>query len=70
MIVARAWEPGPAATIGLQPRDVLFQIAKTYVADMDDLGRVLEDVGPDQLLRIGVARRNVRAWTRIKTTAP
>jgi len=59
----------PADRIGLQPRDVLFEVNRSYVADLDDLGRTLEDIEPGSAIRIGVARGNVRAWTVLQTEA-
>jgi len=57
---------GPAARVGLRVRDVVFQLGQGYVADLDDVGRVLEDVAAGQVMRIGIARGNVRAWARIR----
>jgi serine protease Do len=70
-----AVEPGgPAAQIGLRRNDVLFQLGRWYVNDLDGVGAVLEDVPPGQVLRIGIIRGNIRAWTSIQArridTAP
>jgi serine protease Do len=57
---------GPAHRIGLQLRDVVFQVANYYVADLDDLGILLEDVRPGQVVRLGVARGGTAAWVQIR----
>lgn len=58
---------GPAAQLGIQLKDVLFQVDRFYVKDLDTLGMILEDVKPGQKIRIGVARGNARYWTIIRT---
>ncbi|HOF18814.1 MAG TPA: trypsin-like peptidase domain-containing protein [Phycisphaerae bacterium] len=58
---------GPAERIGLKPKDVVFQLDRLYVKDLDDLGSVLEDVAPGERLLIGIVRGNVRAWVEIPT---
>ncbi len=64
-------DPGtPAAATGLQPRDVLFELGRSRVATLDDVGLALEDLPAGAAIRIGVARGNVRAWTTLTTTRP
>ena len=55
----------PAQTIGLRPRDVIFQVDQLYVSDMDMLGLLLEETQAGQTRRIGVVRGNVAAWVGI-----
>ena len=57
---------GPAARLGIRSGDVVFQLGRWYVADLERVGLVLEDVGPGEALRIGIVRGRVRAWGSIK----
>ena len=61
---------GPASQIGIQRRDVLFQLGRWYVTDLDTLGSILEDVQPGDALRIGIIRGQVRAWAAIRARKP
>ncbi|MFW6146156.1 MAG: trypsin-like peptidase domain-containing protein [Planctomycetota bacterium] len=70
LVVTEVDPDGAAAATGLQPRDVLFEIGRTRVATLDDVGLALEDLPPGAAIRIGVARGNVRAWTTLRTTPP
>jgi len=58
-------ERGPADALGLELKDVLFQVDKYYVHSLDELGMVLEDVRPGRSVKIGIARGRVRAWANI-----
>ncbi|HUT62274.1 MAG TPA: trypsin-like peptidase domain-containing protein [Phycisphaerae bacterium] len=58
---------GPAARIGVKLKDVLFQLGRMYVMDLDDLGMALEDVKGGQPVRIAIIRGRVRAWATIRT---
>ncbi len=55
----------PAKQLGVEIKDVVFQMGKLYVGDLDALATALEDVKPGRQLRIGIVRGNVRAWTTI-----
>jgi len=55
----------PAHRLGIELKDVIFQVAAPYVTDLDALGVILEDVKPGQKIRIGLVRGNVRAWVPI-----
>lgn len=57
---------GPADSIGLKLKDVIFQVGKFYVADLEVLGMLLEDFPPGQSARIGVARGSVAVWVQIR----
>jgi len=57
----------PAQLIGVQLKDVIFQVGTDYVVDVDSLGMILEDVQPGQAVRLGVARGNVATWVNVKT---
>ena len=58
---------GPADRIGVRVKDMLFQVDRFYVKDLEHLGRILEEVRPGQGVKIGIARGNVRAWVTIHT---
>ncbi len=57
----------PADRVGIRRGDVIFQIGRWYVTDLDRLGAILEDVRPGTALHIGIIRGNVRAWASITT---
>ena len=66
---------GPADRIRLRLKDVIFQVDNYYVVDLESLGILLEDVKPDQRVRVGVARGTVAAWVHLRarrapTTGP
>ena len=61
---------GPAQRIGLRLKDVLFQVGRFYVKDLDGLGIILEEVRPGQAVKIGIVRGNVRAWASIRARTP
>ena len=66
-LLVTALEAGGAAQqIGMQAKDILFEIDGLRVHDLDDAGRVLEDVPVGKMLRVGVARGNVRAWVNLR----
>jgi len=65
LLVVRVEPKSPADAIGISSGDVIFQLGKWYVKDLDDVGAVLEDLPPGEGIRIGIARGNVRAWTII-----
>ena len=56
----------PAADLGVNLKDILFQIGRYYVKDLDALGIILEDVKPGARVRIGIIRGNVQAWATIR----
>ena len=60
----------PADRVGLRLKDLLFQVGRLYVKDLDDLGLVLEDLQPGEALRIGIVRGNVRAWADLVARKP
>ena len=51
--------------MGVQLKDVLFQVGQYYVKDLDELGMALEGVQPGQGVIIGIARGSMRAWVQI-----
>ena len=66
LLVTALDEGSPAERIGLRLKDVIFQVDRFYVKDLDGLGLILEDVRAGQAIRIGVVRGNVRAWVQIR----
>ena len=60
----------PAERIGLRLKDVIFQVGTAYVADLDSLGMILEEVQAGQGMRIGVARGNVATWVTLRARKP
>lgn len=60
----------PADRIGLRLKDVIFQVGKAYVADLESLGEILENVKAGQAVRIGVARGNVATWVSLRARRP
>ena len=63
---------GPANVIGLTLKDVIFQVDKFYLTDLESLGTLLEEFPPGAVARFGVARGRVAAWVQIRArrTAP
>jgi len=55
-----------AQRIGIDLKDVIFQIERFYVTDFETLGVILEEIKPGQTVRLGGARGNVRYWTAIR----
>jgi serine protease Do len=55
----------PAQQLGVEPEDVLFQVDRFYVTDLDNLGTILEDIRPGQKVTIGIVRRNTRVLVDI-----
>ena len=60
---------GSAQHLGIQLMDVVFQLDRFYVTELDDLGMVLEDVQPDDRIKIGILRGNITAWSQIRAGA-
>jgi S1-C subfamily serine protease len=58
----------PAQKLGIDLKDIIFQIERFYVTDLDSLGVILEDVKPGATIRLGGARGYVRYWTAIKAS--
>ena len=66
LLVVGLEDSGPAAKIGVELKDVLFQVGAYYVSTLDELGVILEDVRPGDEVRIGIVRGRVRAWAPIR----
>jgi len=56
---------GPAARLGIRRGDVIFQLGRWYVTDLDRVGSILEDVQPGDRVGIGILRGNARMWSTI-----
>ena len=50
----------PAHRLGIEIKDVILQVGRLYVNDLDALGTVLEEVAPGQTVNVDLARGNVR----------
>jgi serine protease Do len=59
-----------ADKLGIHLKDVLFQVDRFVVTNLDDLGGVLEEVAPGQTIKIGVVRGNVATRVEIQARAP
>lgn len=68
LVITRIVRGGVAERVGLEVGDVLFQLGRSYVLTPDDLGTVLEDVEPGQVLRIGIVRGRYRIWGQIQAS--
>ena len=66
LLVTEIADGSPAQRIGIQVRDVVFQLGQSYTRSLDDVGQALEDVPAGQAFRIGIVRGHVRAWTSIQ----
>ncbi len=65
LVITEVQESSPADRIGIQPRDVLFQIGRFYVKSGRDVAAALEDLQPGQRVRVGLIRRNVATWVTL-----
>lgn len=52
---------GVADRLRLAVGDVIYQLGRWYVRELDNVGAILEDVQPGDVLRIGIIRGNARA---------
>lgn len=66
VVVTDVDRDGPAGKLGIRRNDILLQLGRWYVTDLDTVGAVLEDVAPGQELRIGIIRGKVRASAAIR----
>ncbi len=67
LLVTSVEEDSPAEVIGIRVKDVLFQIGRFYVTDLEGLGTLLEELQPGQAVKVGVARGSVAAWVTLRT---
>jgi len=65
LLVVGLDQGGPAQKLGLQVKDVLFQVDRYYVHSLADLGMILEGVRAGTSVKIGIARGRVRAWANM-----
>lgn len=70
MLVTGVQAGSVAQKIGIQAKDVVFQMERLYLKDMDSLATMLEDLKGGEVLRIGIIRGNVAAWVQIPAQAP
>jgi serine protease Do len=67
LVVVGIDEGSPADRLDIRLKDVLFQVERLYVKDLDALGMMLEDVKPGETIRIGGVRGNLRYWATVRT---
>ena len=60
----------PAGRLGVEVKDVIFQVGRLYVTDLDSLGMILESVKAGDKVKIGLVRGDVRAWAPITAREP
>ena len=70
LLVTEVVPGGPADRLGIRRRDIVIQLGRFYVADLDEIGAVLEDVRPGDSLRIDIIRGRTRAWATITARQP
>jgi serine protease Do len=61
---------GTGDRVGIRLKDVLFQVGRYYVDDLETLGEILESIRPGQVVRVGIVRGNVAVWTRLRAQEP
>jgi len=66
LVVTEVDPGGAAGELGIRAKDILFQVDRYYVKDLDDVGAILEEVQPNQIVRIGIARGNTWVWVTVK----
>jgi len=66
LLVVAVEAKGPASRLGIRRHDVIFQLGRWHVANLDDAGAILEDVAPGEAVRIGVVTGRQRAWGVIR----
>jgi serine protease Do len=62
LVVMSVEADSPAEKLGLRRGDVVFQVGRFYVGDLDKLGAILEDLQAGASLQIGIIRGTTRAW--------
>jgi len=68
LVVVGVEAGSPAHRIGIDLKDVIFQVERYYVTDFDTLGVILEEIKPGEAIRIGGARGYVRYYTAIRAS--
>ncbi len=70
-LLVRGVEGGsPAGKLGIRRGDIVFQLGRWYVTDLDKVGAILEDTRPGDALRVGIIRGQVRAWATMSARKP
>ena len=67
LLVVGIEEDSPSDKLGLELKDIVFQVDGLYVKDLDGLGTILEDVRAGESVKLGIARGYVRAWAPIRS---
>jgi len=58
---------GPAAALGIELKDILIELANFRINTLDELGSILEQVKPGQMIKIGILRGNMLYVVPIRT---
>ncbi len=66
LLVVGVQEGAPGHRIGLELKDILFQVDRYYVTDTDDLGMALENVAAGDVVRVGFLRGRQAVWVPIR----
>ncbi len=66
LLVIEVEKDSPADQLGVDVKDILFQVGGFAVKDFASLGRILEDSKPGQVVRIGILRGNTAAMVNIR----
>jgi len=69
LLVVELEKDGPGEELGLKPKDVLFQMDRFYVKELETLGVILEEIKPGDVVKIGIIRGNVAAWVQVRSRA-
>ncbi len=69
LLVVGLEDGSPADALGIGLKDILFQVDRFYVDDLETLGEILESVRPGQAVRAGIVRGNVAVWANIRARA-
>jgi serine protease Do len=66
LLVTEVAGDSQARRVGIAPGDVVFQVGRFYVRNLEDAATILEDIEAGSRVRIGILRRNVAAWVALK----
>jgi serine protease Do len=66
LLVVGVEEGSPADKLGVQLKDILFEVGGVYISKLETLGLILEKLSEGQVMRIGILRRNTAAVVPIR----
>jgi S1-C subfamily serine protease len=67
LFIAGVDEAGPANAARIRGGDLLFQVDRSQVTTMDDLGLILETIKPGAVIRVMVLRLTQQGVYRLTT---